>query len=72
MEIDVGQHDRAPCETWSDHVWGGRQFVDTGRHPTMGHYQRYLVRCDHCGKETTETEWLDVLPPPRRSETCHT
>ena len=48
------------CETWNEHEWDGPRFLDSGRHPCRGRFQRYRVRCEHCGRETTQTEWLDL------------
>ena len=58
--------DRPWC-AWADHEWGARRVVESGRHPALGQYLRYLVRCRRCGRETTETEWLDVLSGRRQS-----
>lgn len=62
------------CETWADHQWGGHRFVEVGRHPTMGHFQKLLVRCERCGRETTETRWMDLphvaLPAGPNLATC--
>ena len=49
------------CETWTDHVWSEPRFVENGRHQTQGRYTRFLVTCERCGRETTETRWLDIL-----------
>jgi hypothetical protein len=48
------------CESWSDHAWSAPRFVEHGRHLTMGAYQKFLVRCERCGHETTLTEWLTL------------
>lgn len=48
------------CETWTDHEWGARVFVEAGRHPMMGAFTKQLVTCARCGKRTTETEWLTL------------
>lgn len=53
-----------PCEVWTDHRWTEPRFVEAGKHPTMGRYQKFLVRCEQCPKETTETRWLDLLSRP--------
>ena len=52
---------RKPCETWTDHVWSEPRFVENGRHETMGRYTKFMVVCERCGKETTETRWIDIL-----------
>ena len=49
------------CTTWNEHEWTSQQFVEAARHPSMGRYNRFLVRCGQCGRETTMTEWLDLL-----------
>lgn len=54
------------CRTWLDHCWAAPRFIESGKSPTMGRYQKYLVRCDNCQKETTQTEWLDLLRPVGR------
>lgn len=46
------------CECWSDHEFEGKKFLESGRHPTMGNYHRYLVTCTRCGRETIMTEWF--------------
>jgi hypothetical protein len=51
---------RPICEAWSDHVWGAPRFVENGRHPTRGAYQRALVTCERCGRTTTQTEWVTL------------
>lgn len=56
------------CPTWQDHQWGGARFVESGRHPTMGWYQKYVVRCARCPRETTETRWLTLSALLRREE----
>jgi len=48
------------CTTWSEHEWTSQQFVEAARHPSMGRYNRFLVRCARCGRETTMTEWLEL------------
>jgi hypothetical protein len=48
------------CQTWTEHEWRQPRFVEAGRHPTMGRYNRYVVRCNGCGRETTQTEWIDL------------
>ena len=48
------------CAEWSEHEWDGQRFLENGRHSSMGRFQRYLVRCNRCGRETTQTEWLDL------------
>ena len=48
------------CEQWTDHQWREPKFVESGRHPSMGRYLLYLVRCANCPRETTMTEWLDM------------
>lgn len=60
--VAVADEDGYVCPRWSDHEWHSRQFVEAGRHPTMGHYVRHLVKCRICTKTTTETEWTG-LPP---------
>ena len=49
------------CNVWIDHAWHQRRFLEFGKHPSRGRYNRFLVRCEHCQLETTETEWLDLL-----------
>ena len=46
------------CATWADHRWSAARVVATGRHPMLGAYQRVVERCEHCGREVSETEWL--------------
>ncbi len=60
----VACNERTPCATWMDHHFTSPKFVENGQHPTMGRYQKHLVRCEHCGAETTETCWLDILDRP--------
>lgn len=48
------------CLTWQDHRWKEPRFLEAGRHPTMGRYQRFVVSCERCPKTTTETRWLDL------------
>lgn len=48
------------CETWRDHEWSAPRFLETGRHPTMGSFNRYTVECTRCGHRTTETHWITL------------
>lgn len=48
------------CQIWTDHQWAEPRFVESGKHHSMGRYNKFLVRCEHCQRETTETEWLDL------------
>ena len=48
------------CQTWNEHEWSQPRFLEAGRHQTMGRFNRYVVRCYHCGRKTTQTEWLDL------------
>ena len=57
-----------PCEVWTDHQWSDLRLIETGRHPTMGAYYKYVVVCERCEKQTTETHWLDLLAPRRPAE----
>lgn len=58
------------CAIWTDHEWGSARFLEVGKHPSMGRYQRVLVRCEYCKQETTETHWLDLpMRAMRVSET---
>jgi len=50
----------AVCLTWGDHRWKEPRFVEAGKHPTMGHFHKYLVECEMCGRSTTETRWVDL------------
>lgn len=52
--------DVAICPTWSDHRWNEPRFLETGKHPTMGHFHRYIATCDFCKRTTTETRWVDL------------
>lgn len=54
------------CPSWADHNWVERRFIEAGQHPTMGHYQKFIVRCRHCGAETTETQWTDLMTAAMR------
>lgn len=54
------------CATWAEHDWSIRHFVETGRHQTMGGFEKYLVTCTRCGQTTTETRWLQLPPVARR------
>ena len=56
------------CEIWTDHRWSAPRFVTSGRRAAMGRYNLYLVRCEICGRETTETHWFD-LPVNKPVET---
>ena len=48
------------CATWQEHEWASQRFLEASRHPSMGQYNRFVVRCAKCGREKTMTEWLDV------------
>lgn len=49
-----------PCDVWADHEWEGKTFIEAGRHPTLGAFQKYGMRCRNCGRRTFETLWLSV------------
>lgn len=55
----------AHCAVWQEHEWAGPRFLETGRHPTMGSFQKFLVRCAKCGKETIETRWTSLFSASR-------
>ena len=50
----------AICFTWNDHRWKGRRFLEAGKHPTMGHFHRYVNECEMCGRVITETDWITL------------
>lgn len=50
----------AVCLTWNDHRWKGRRFLEAGKHPTMGHFHRYVNECEMCGRLVQETEWITL------------
>jgi len=50
----------AVCLTWNDHRWSSRRFLEAGKHPTNGHFHRYLTKCEMCGREVLETEWVTM------------
>lgn len=49
------------CVIWTDHEWTRQRFLETGRHPSLGHYNKYLVTCERCLRTTTRTDWCDPL-----------
>lgn len=53
------------CPTWSEHEWGAPRFIESGRHPTMGRFNRYTVTCQKCPKQTLQTDWLDLGTPQK-------
>lgn len=48
------------CELWTDHEWDTQRLVESGKHPLMGTFQKFLATCRRCGRETTETRWTDL------------
>lgn len=48
------------CDYWSDHEWSEPEFIENGKHPTMGRFNRYRVTCERCGKTTLQTDWIDI------------
>lgn len=47
------------CQTWSDHEFGRARFLETGRHPVLGRYNRFVISCANCPRTITQTEWLN-------------
>lgn len=56
------------CTTWIEHDWDEPRLIENGRHPTMGRYDRYVVTCRQCRKQTTMTEWRDLTTAAVRRE----
>jgi hypothetical protein len=63
------------CMTWTDHEFGQPRFLESGTHESLGRYNRYVVRCGQCGRETRQTEWFDardtisrIVPAEKDSE----
>lgn len=52
------------CPTWFDHEWGNRKFVESGKHPSMGPYDKFTVTCRRCKRTTTETIWKALFAAP--------
>ena len=48
------------CATFAEHEWALPKFLESGKSPTLGRYNRFLVRCTRCDSKTTQTEWLDL------------
>jgi hypothetical protein len=51
---------KVPCETWADHQFAPRQFLNSGKDPRLGRYNRYLATCARCGKTAVEIDYLDM------------
>ena len=56
------------CQGWHDHEWSSRAFVESGRHPTMGRFNRFVMRCAKCQRTTTQTEWIEAATVNRLTE----
>lgn len=50
----------AVCLTFADHRWSEPRFLEAGRHPTMGNYHAYEVKCEFCGRTTVEKRWFQL------------
>lgn len=55
------------CRQFSDHDFDEPRLVETGRHPVLGRFNRYVARCAHCPRTETQTEWLDRQRPTYES-----
>lgn len=49
--------ERPICETYQDHEFGGWKFLEAGKHPVNGTFEKYVAICDRCGRKIYETRW---------------